>query len=67
MNSDVIVGILVHELLDVCVGTLRDNFLGSSLVVQWLGCCTSTARALGLIPGQGTKIPQTMQHGQMNK
>lgn len=55
--------ILVHESLDVCVGTAGDNFLGNSLLVQWLGCCASTARALG----QGTKIPQTTQHGQMNK
>ena len=28
----------------------------TSLVVQWLRCCTSTAGGKGLIPGQGTKI-----------
>ena len=32
---------------------------GSSLVVQWLGLSTFTA--------QGTKIPQTLQHGQKKK
>ena len=30
----------------------------TSLAVQWLRLCTSTARDLGLIPGQGTKIPK---------
>ena len=30
---------------------------GTSLVVQWLGLCTSTAEGVGSIPGQGTKIP----------
>ena len=31
--------------------------IGISLVVQWLRLCTSTAGAVGSIPGQGTKIP----------
>ena len=31
---------------------------GSSLVVQWLGYGAFTSRALGSIPGQGTKILQ---------
>ena len=35
--------------------------VGNSLVVQWLGLCTFTAKGLGSIPGWGTKIPQ---HGQ---
>ena len=30
----------------------------TSLAVQWLGLCPSTAETPGLIPGQGTKIPQ---------
>ena len=30
----------------------------SSMVVQWLGLCTFTAKALSSIPTQGTKIPQ---------
>ena len=34
---------------------LRNQFLGASLVVQWLGLCNSTAGSAGLIPGQGTK------------
>ena len=29
---------------------------GTSLAVQWLGHCTSTAGGMGLIPGWGTKI-----------
>ena len=32
-----------------------------SLIVQWLGLCGFTAVGLGLIPGQGTKIPQALQ------
>ena len=32
------------------------EFIGSSLVVQWLRPCTSTARSSGSIPGWWTKI-----------
>ena len=35
--------------------------LGSSLVVQWLGLCPSTAGGTGSIPGQGTKIPHALR------
>ena len=30
---------------------------GNSLVVQWLGLCTSTEGDTSSIPGQGTKMP----------
>jgi len=31
---------------------------GTSLIIQWLRLCLpSKARSMGLIPGQGTKIP----------
>ena len=40
---------------------------GNSLVVQWLGLGAFTAEGPGLIPGQGTKIPQVTQHGQKKK
>ena len=30
--------------------------IGTSLVVQWLGLCTSKAGDMGLVPGWGTKI-----------
>ena len=40
---------------------LKKVHCGTSLVVQWLRLCTSTAGSLGLIPGQGTKIPHAMQ------
>ena len=36
---------------------------GTPLVVQWLGLHDLTAKGLGSIPGQGTKIPQDAQHG----
>ena len=35
-----------------------------SLAVHWLGLHGLTAKGLGLIPGQGTKIPQAKQHDQ---
>ena len=31
--------------------------IGNSLMVQWLGLHSLTARGPGLIPGHGTKIP----------
>ena len=31
--------------------------IGNSLIVQWLGLHSLTARGPGLIPGHGTKIP----------
>ena len=41
--------------------------LGNSLAVQWLGLCVLTAKGQGLIPGQGTKIPQAAWSGQKKK
>ena len=40
---------------------------GNSLAVQWLGCRALTAEGPSSIPGQGTKIPQALQHGQRKK
>ena len=40
------------------------SYWGNSLVVQWLGLRTLTAKDLGLIPGWGTKMPQAVWHGQ---
>ena len=36
----------------------------NSLVVQWLGLQAFNAVILGLIPGQGSKIPQAKQYNQ---
>ena len=33
---------------------------GNSLLVQWLGLCTLTAKNPGSIPGWGNKIPQAV-------
>ena len=41
--------------------------LGNSLAVQWLGLCAFTAKGLGSIPVQGTKIPQAAWHGQKKR
>ena len=40
---------------------------GTSLAVQWLRLCTSTAGGMGLIPGQGTKIPHAAPCGQKKR
>ena len=40
---------------------------GTSLVVQWLRICTSTAGGIGSIPGQGTKILHAMQCSEKKK
>ena len=45
----------------------KDDSGGTSLAVQWLGLHASTAGGTGLIPGQGTKIPQAVQRGQKIK
>ena len=39
----------------------------NSLAVQWLGLCTFIARALGSIPGWGTKIPHALKHNRKQK
>ena len=36
----------------------------TSLAVQWLRLCASTAEGAGLIPGQGSKILHAAWHGQ---
>ena len=42
---------------------LQKRKLGTSLVVQWLRLCASTAGGAGLIPGQGSRIPYAVQCG----
>ena len=37
---------------------------GTSLMVQWLKLCTSTAGNTGFSPSWGTKIPHATEHGQ---
>ena len=39
----------------------------TSLVVQWLRLCASTAGGVGLIPGRGTKIRHAVLHSQKQK
>ena len=41
--------------------------IGTSLAVQWLGLCASTAGGAGSIPGWGTKIPHAVWYGQNKK
>ena len=40
---------------------------GTSLAVQWLRLCASTAGGMGSIPGQGTKIPHAVWCSQKKK
>ena len=46
---------------------MKEQELGNSLAVQCLGPGAFTTAASGLIPGQVTKIPQGVQHGQEKK
>ena len=45
------------ELEELVLSCKIENVKGTSLVVQWLSLQASTAGDMGLIPGQGTKIP----------
>ena len=47
--------------------TLKQLTLGNPPVVQWLGLRAFTAEGAGSIPGQETKIPQAVWHGQKKK
>ena len=44
--------------------TIRKIFLRTSLAIQWLRLCASTAGGTGSIPGQGTKISHATQCNQ---
>ena len=46
--------------------TTRIIIRGTSLVVQWLGLCASTAGGTGLIPGWGTRTPNASWSGKKN-
>ena len=39
--------------------------IGACLAVQWLRFCTLNARDMGLIPGQGARIPHAALEGQI--
>ena len=43
---------------------MQDTIAGTSLVVQWLRCLSSSSWGAGSIPAQRTKIPHDAQHGQ---
>ena len=58
-----VLGLLLH---DIQGHVIRKERLGNSLVVQWLGLRTFTAKVVGSIPGQGTKIPQAARCNQKN-
>ena len=46
---------------------VKKSHWGTSLAVQWLRLCASTAGGVGSIPGQGTKIPHASLPGQKIK
>ena len=47
--------------------SVKKQSSGSSLVVQWLRLCASSAGGVGSIPGQGAKIPHATGYGQKLK
>ena len=59
----------VHALEDnVAPGpTAEASNSGTSLVVQKLRLCPSSARGVGSTPGWGTEIPRAVCHGQKMK
>ena len=61
MHFCILVSFFTWYILDVfhAAYSLKASFSGNSLSVQWLECCTSTSRGVGMIPFWGTKI----QHG----
>ena len=54
-------GTLIKEYVEEYIGP------GNSLVVQWLELHAFPVQGLGLIPGQGAKIPQSLWHSQKKK
>ena len=48
-------------------GSYFKNRLGTSLAVQWLGLCASTAGVMGSIPGRRTKISEAARRSQKKK
>ena len=56
--------------LDPDLNKLYKNFMtveGNSLAVQWWRFCAFAAKALGSIPGRGTRILWDMLRGQKKK
>ena len=45
----------------------KERISGTYLAVQWLGHHTANAGGTASIPGQGTKTPHALQHGQKFK
>ena len=43
---------------------IQRNICRTSLVVQWLRLYAPNAEGMGPIPGQGSKIPHAIWHGQ---
>ena len=62
-----LVSTLINSLYFSLIAFIKTAIMGNSLAVQWLGSWASTAEGLGLIPGQGTEIPQTTRCGQKKK
>ena len=53
-----------HPLLVFFCLDSKNPTAGTSLVVQWLRLCASTAGGVGSIPGRGTKTPHDAGSGQ---
>ena len=54
-------------MIKVSINSNNKKQTGTSLVVQWLGFCASTARSTGLIPDQKTSIPHAVQYSLKKK
>ena len=50
-----------YPLTQGSAGSIKKPDRGTLLVVQWLRICASIAAGMGLIPGQGPKIPYAIR------
>ena len=53
--------------LEVLMQKKKKESKRTSLGVQWLRLCTSTAGGIGSTPGPGAKIPDDLQQGQKKR
>ena len=59
-EANVKIWVNIEDIENTEKSSLRLLIHGTSLVIQWLRFSASNAESVGLIPGQGTKIPQAV-------
>ena len=67
LSADRLLKIVFGTVIYVSYISIKKIIIWTSLVVQWLGLCTSAAGGSGSIPGRGIKIPHAARHGPKGK